>query len=151
MAASADQSVSVWMDTATTPARRPLEAHRRVQVCVVGAGIAGLSVAYLLARAGRSVMVLEDGLIAGGQTQRTTGHLSSAIDAGYEWIEHLHGASAARLVAESHAAAIDRIEGIVQEETIDADFERLDGFLFLPPGGDPADLERELAAVQRAG
>jgi glycine/D-amino acid oxidase-like deaminating enzyme len=151
MAGGTDQSISLWMDTATTPARRPLETHRRVQVCVVGAGIAGLSVAYLLARAGRSVMVLEDGLIAGGQTQRTTAHLSSAIDSGYEWIERLHGTSGARVVAESHAAAIDRIETIVHHENIDADFERLDGYLFLPPGGDPDSLERELQAIRRAG
>jgi glycine/D-amino acid oxidase-like deaminating enzyme len=149
--AGSDQSLSLWMDTATTPSRQPLETHRRVQVCVVGAGIAGLSTAYLLARAGRSVIVLEDGLIAGGQTQRTTAHLSNAIDCGYEWIERLHGTSAARLVAESHTNAIDQIETIVQEESIDADFERLDGYLFLPPGGDHADLERELQAIRRTG
>jgi glycine/D-amino acid oxidase-like deaminating enzyme len=151
MAGSTDQSISLWMDTASTPARRPLESHRRVQVCVVGAGIAGLTTAYLLADAGRSVMVLEDGPIAGGETQRTTAHLSNAIDCGYEWIERLHGTSGAHLVAESHSAAIDRIEAIVREEMIDADFERLDGYLFLPPGGDRALLERELQAIRRAG
>src|SRR4051812_4140945 len=49
-------------------------------VCIVGGGIAGITTAYLLAKAGRSVMVIDDGLIGGGETCRTTAHLSNAID-----------------------------------------------------------------------
>ncbi len=57
----------------------------------------------------------------------------------------------ARLAAGSHTAAIDRIDAIVREEQIACDFERLDGYLFLPPGGDSEVLDRELAAAHRAG
>lgn len=63
----------------------------------------------------------------------------------------MHGARGAQLAAESHAAAIDRIERIVTEEKIDCDFERLDGYLFVPPEEPTEVLERELAAVHRAG
>ena len=51
-------------------------------IVVIGAGIAGLSTAYLLGCEGRSVVVLDDGLIGGGMTDRTTAHLSNAVDAG---------------------------------------------------------------------
>src|SRR4030095_9444483 len=62
-----------------------------------------------------------------------------------------HGADGARLTAESHTAAIDKVEEIVRREGIDCDFERLDGFLFAPPG-EPADaLDEELRATHRAG
>jgi len=145
------QSVSVWMASASVPSFGPLAEDPNADVCVVGAGIAGMTTAYLLARQGRSVVVLDDGPIAGGQTQRTTAHLSNAIDDRYFEIERLHGEGGARLAAESHTAAIDRIEAIVREEPIDCDFERLDGYLFLPPGGDPEVLDRELAATHRAG
>ncbi len=59
----------------------------------------------------------------------------------------------ARLAAESHAAAIDRIETIVREEGIECSFERVDGFLFagLPPTASPSDLHVELEAAHRAG
>jgi glycine/D-amino acid oxidase-like deaminating enzyme len=50
------------------------------EVCIVGAGIAEMTIAYLLNRAGHSVIVLDDGPIAGGETGRTTAHLSNAID-----------------------------------------------------------------------
>jgi glycine/D-amino acid oxidase-like deaminating enzyme/nitrite reductase/ring-hydroxylating ferredoxin subunit len=150
MKGSEARSVSVWMASATVPSYGPLTEDTNADVCVVGAGIAGMTTAYLLARQGKSVVVLDDGPVAGGQTQRTTAHLSNAIDDRYFEIERLHGERGARLAAESHTAAIDRIEAIIREEQIDCDFERLDGYLFLPPGGDPEILDRELAAAHRA-
>ena len=139
------------MATAGLPAYPALVGDARADVCVVGAGIAGLTTAYLLARRGRSVVVLDSGPVGGGQTARTTAHLSNAIDDRYTEIERLHGPDGARLAAESHAAAIDRIESIVADERIDCGFERLDGYLFAPPGESTEVLDRELAAARRAG
>src|SRR4051812_38599617 len=69
-------TVSVWMNTADAPALAPLEANATADVSIVGAGIAGLSTASFLAREGRPVIVLDDGPITGGETSRTTAHLS---------------------------------------------------------------------------
>ena len=113
---------SVWMETAEVPRHQSLAKDREADVCVVGAGIAGLTTAYLLAREGKSVVVLDDGPIAGGQTQRTSAHLSNAIDDRYIEIEKVHGDEGSRLAAESHTAAIDRIEAIAHDEGIDCDF-----------------------------
>lgn len=120
-------------------------------VCVVGAGIAGLSTAYLLARDGLSVIVLDDRHIGGGETGRTTAHLSNAIDDRYVEMERVHGREGARLAAESHTTAINRIETIAREEHISCDFERVDGYLFLAPDDTPSLLEEELEAAHRAG
>lgn len=128
-----------------------LDRDAQADVCVVGAGIAGLSVAYALVREGRSVIVLDDGPVGGGMTERTTAHLSNAVDDRYFELERRHGEDGARAAAESHTAAIDRIERTVAEEGIDCNFERVSGFLFSPPD-EPADvLDRELAAARRAG
>jgi glycine/D-amino acid oxidase-like deaminating enzyme/nitrite reductase/ring-hydroxylating ferredoxin subunit len=129
----------------------PLAADAATDVCIVGAGIAGLTTAWLLAREGRRVIVLDDGPIAGGESGRTTAHLVSALDDRYVELERLHGTDGARLAAASHAAAIDTIERIVAEENIDCGFMRLDGYLFVPPGDPVQILEDELAAAQRAG
>ena len=145
------QSVSLWMATTAVPRQSTLGEDTRGDVCVVGAGIAGITTAYLLAKQGRSVVVLDDGAIGGGQTQRTTAHLSNALDDRYLEIERLHGSAGAKLAASSHTAAIDRIESIVSEEQIACDFVRLDGYLFLPPGESPELLDHELAAAHRAG
>ena len=131
MTSDSGEMVSIWMATAEVPARSPLTENTHADVCIVGAGIAGMTTAYLLAREGRAVVVLDDGRIGGGMTERTTAHLSNAIDDRYVEIERLHGEKGARLAADSHTAAIDRIEAIVAEEGIECDFERLDGYLFL--------------------
>jgi glycine/D-amino acid oxidase-like deaminating enzyme/nitrite reductase/ring-hydroxylating ferredoxin subunit len=142
---------SVWAATAKMPTFSSLKENIRADVCIVGAGIAGLSTAYALRQAGKSVVVLDDGSLAGGVTQVTTAHLSNAIDDRYFEIERLHGKEGARLTAASHTAAIDRIEAIVAKEKIDCDFERLDGYLFLSPSEKEELLDRELAAASRAG
>ncbi len=141
---------SLWMDV-EMPATEPLAHAERCDVCVVGAGIAGLSTAYQLARAGARVVVLEEGPIGRGETGRTTAHLSNALDDRYEWLERVHSPERAKLAAESHTAAIDCIEAICREESIDCGFERVDGFLFAHDAKHLAALDRELAAAERAG
>ena len=147
----AQASTSIWMATANTPSQARLRDNIRTDVCIIGAGIAGLSTAYLLGREGRSVVVLDDGLIGGGMTGRTTAHLSNAYDDRYVEIEKLHGVEASRLTAESHTAAINKIAEIVAGEKIDCDFEYLDGFLFAHDPDSLVLLEDELAAAHRAG
>jgi len=147
----AGHSISVWMATAKLPSFSKLLSNEQAHVCIVGAGIAGLTTAYLLGRAGKSVIVLDDGPIVSGETERTTAHLVAALDDRYFDLERLHGEKGARLAAESHSAAISQIERIVREEHIDCDFERLDGYLFVPPGESSDILDREMAAAHRAG
>ncbi len=122
-----DQTRSIWMQSGAIPVHGALQADAEADVCIIGAGIAGLTTAYLLLLEGKSVVVLDDGPVGGGQTERTTAHLSNAIDDRYFVIERLHGESGARLAAESHSTAIDQVESIVRAEEIDCDFERLDG------------------------
>jgi len=145
------RTISVWMASTPMPEEQGLASDARADVAIVGAGIAGLTTAYLLAKEGKQVIVLDDGPTAGGETCRTTAHLVSALDDRFYHLERLHGREGARLAAESHAAAIDRIERIVKDHAIDCDFRRLDGYLFVPPGDDPKQLDDEFEAARRAG
>ena len=147
----AGRTVPYWTDTADLPSFGPLERDIDADVCIVGAGMAGLSTAYQLVRRGRRVVVVDDGPPGGGETGRTTAHLASAIDDRYFEIERVHGGRGARIAYESHAGAIDEIERAVREEGIECDFTRLDGYLILADGDEPSLLDRELAAAHRAG
>ena len=142
---------SLWTATTDLPVFPQLHEDLRVDVCIVGGGIAGLSIAYILTRAGKTVAVLDDGPLAHGMTSMTTAHLTCVLDERYFELERMHGEEGARLAAESHMTAINRIETIVASEKIDCDFERLNGYLFLSPGDEEETLVRELAAAQRAG
>jgi glycine/D-amino acid oxidase-like deaminating enzyme/nitrite reductase/ring-hydroxylating ferredoxin subunit len=144
-------NLSVWEATVGSEELHPLRENISVDVCIVGAGISGLSIGYALARANRSVALIDDGLVGRGMTARTTAHLVNALDDRYLDLEKTHGEEGARLAAESHSAAIDRVEKIVTEEKIDCSFERVDGYLFDPPNESSSRLEKEFEACRRAG
>jgi len=144
-------TTSVWMATASTPPEKPLNKNTSANVVVIGAGIAGLTIAYLLSQEGKDVIVLDDGPIGGGMTARTTAHLTNALDDRFYELERLFGEEGARLAAQSHSAAIDQVEEIVAQERIDCEFARVDGYLFLPTNGKKQVLEDELPAAHRAG
>lgn len=150
MPSDSGASSSCWMEV--EPSNYPaLTEDCKTDVCVVGAGIAGLSVAYHLVRAGKRVVVVDDGPVGSGETGRTTSHLTNAFDDRYHVVEKLHGKEISRLVAQSHTAAIDLIESIARNEGIECDFRRVDGFLYAPPEASQPELAKELEAVHRAG
>jgi glycine/D-amino acid oxidase-like deaminating enzyme/nitrite reductase/ring-hydroxylating ferredoxin subunit len=142
---------SIWDASATVPMRPTLDTDLDTDVCVVGAGIAGLTVALHLVREGHRVVVLDDGPIGGGESGRTTAHLATANDDYWHEVERLHGHAVARAVADSFRAGVDRIETIVREEGIDCDFVRLDGWWFPATPDDRALLEKERDASHRLG
>lgn len=147
-----EHTVPVWYSVPMSDGdASPLDHDITVDACVIGAGIAGLATAYQLISDGLKVAVVDSGLIGGGETGRSSAHLSSAIDDRFYRIAALHGEEGARLAFQSHAAGIDWFEAISAKEGIDCEFQRVDGFLFLPPGENRELLEREREASQRAG
>jgi glycine/D-amino acid oxidase-like deaminating enzyme/nitrite reductase/ring-hydroxylating ferredoxin subunit len=151
MPTTSGETRSIWVETAEVPKYPQLNENLNVDVCVVGAGIAGMMTAYSLAKAGQRVVVLDDGDIGSGETGRTTAHITAALDDRYYNIESMHGEEGARMAAESHTAAINRAEEICRLENIDCDFLRVDGYLFLAEHHPEKLLEHEAQAAQRAG
>jgi glycine/D-amino acid oxidase-like deaminating enzyme/nitrite reductase/ring-hydroxylating ferredoxin subunit len=147
----AERSKSLWLSTADLEKFPPLAGDDAADVVIVGGGIAGLSLAYELSLEGLLVMVLDRGVVGGGMTARTTAHLASAFDDTYHELIRVRGLANAQQAFASHAAAVARIEHIQQEEKIDCDFRRLDGYLFLAPDSDPSELEKEMDAAHRVG
>ena len=89
------QSASIWMSQ-DVPAMPPIVSGAHADVCIVGAGIAGLTTTYCLMKEGKSIILLDAGQPGGGMTQRTTAHLSNALDDRYVEIERLHGKTGCR-------------------------------------------------------
>lgn len=145
------KSTSLWIDTSQRFSTAPLARDEYADVCIVGAGIAGLSTAYLLAREGRSVVLIDATQVGGGQTAVTTAHLSSVIDDTFKEMLRLHGPDGAKLAYESHSRAIDRIEANCRDEHLDCRFQRVDGFLFPGAKQKESSLEEELEAARAVG
>lgn len=141
---------SIWQ-SAGMPFLATLQSHETADVCVIGAGIAGLTTAYCLLEAGKSVVVLERGNLHSGQSILTSAHLSPVLGNRYFELQRWHGVDGIRCLAHSHTRAIDEIERIVTREKIDCEFERVTGYLFAAPDHDEDYLRREEKACHEAG
>jgi glycine/D-amino acid oxidase-like deaminating enzyme/nitrite reductase/ring-hydroxylating ferredoxin subunit len=143
---------SVWQATVEPRALAPLRQDTDADVVVVGAGLAGITTAYELARGGKRVVVLEkEPNIGAGETAHTTAHLVNAMDDRFTHLNSQAAHDAGRQARESHGAAVDWIERVARAENIECEFRRLDGFLVPGPGEDPKIIEEELRGAQRAG
>src|SRR5688572_8921419 len=119
---------SYWTESATKTELNPLHENLETDVVIVGGGLAGISVAYCLSKSGKRVVLVEDGTIGSGETGRTTAHLVTALDDRYYHLQKIFGEEKTKLIAESHAMAIDFVERTVKAEQIDCGFERLTGY-----------------------
>ena len=116
---------SYWIETAPGTPYPPLDGDTEADVVVVGAGIAGLSAGRELARAGRSVVVVEAGRIARGVTGHTTAKLTALHTLAYDRLLRTRGAKAAHLYARSQTDAVEHAAQLVHDLRIDCDWERV--------------------------
>jgi len=144
-----ERSTSPWMEIRTQV--EPLVKGTDGEVVIVGAGIAGLSAAYELARAGKKVLVLDRSGVGAGMTGRTTAHLAWPLDDYYYRLVKLRGKETAAAHGRHHARAIDRIEEIQSSESIDCDFKRLPGMHVPARRQDEEELDKEFEACRDLG
>jgi glycine/D-amino acid oxidase-like deaminating enzyme len=142
---------TLWVESVAPIAFQTLDVNAEADVVIVGGGIAGVSIAYCLVKSGKKVVVVEDGFIGSGETGRTTAHLVTALDDRYYELERMFGKEKTKLIAESHRSSIDFIERTVEDEKIDCDFQRVNGYLFLHPSDELQSIDKELAAAIEAG
>lgn len=145
------ETLSLWQSDIEFPSLRPLKQDLCVDVCIIGGGIAGLLSAYLLMKEGKKVCILESYELFGGQTSKTSGHVTKVLDRHYKRIEKIHGTHGALLAAESHEAAMNIFEEIVRDEKIDCDLERVPGLLYATTEKDILFLKAEYESLQRTG
>ncbi|MFH9003206.1 FAD-dependent oxidoreductase [Streptomyces afghaniensis] len=144
-------SSSYWMETAPDGRHPALSEDLDVDVAVIGAGIAGLSTAWELTRAGRSVAVLEAGRVAAGVTGHTTAKVTALHTLVYDKLRRTRGPEGARLYARSQSEAIERAAGIAGELGIDCDWETRSAYTYACDAGRVEELRAEARAAAEAG
>jgi glycine/D-amino acid oxidase-like deaminating enzyme/nitrite reductase/ring-hydroxylating ferredoxin subunit len=141
--------------SASFPRFAQLDADTEADVLVVGAGITGLTAAYGLASAGRSVVVIDRGRCASVDTGHTSAHLTMVTDTRLSDLANQLGHSHAQAVWDAGLAAIVRIDDLVRQHEIDCAFDWVEGYLHLPPGDakseDVERLQRDAALAAELG
>ncbi len=142
---------SIWSKTTKLPKREELEADIRVQNVVIGAGIAGVLIAYLLQSKGQEVIVLEAKEVASGQTKNTTAKITSQHGRIYHDMIKNTDKERARGYAEANETAIQKYNEIITKEGIDCHFERLPSFLYSTEEKGIEKLKQEAEAARELG
>ena len=121
---------SLWSQTVNIEEREKLTGDIRAKNVVIGAGIAGILIAYLLQEKGQEVIVLEAKTIASGQTKNTTAKITSQHGLIYSDMLKNAGRSIAKSYALANEDAIKEYKRIITKEGIACHFEELPSFLF---------------------
>lgn len=145
-----DRSKSIWQDT-ELPQFPALTENLKTEICVVGGGISGISIAFQLAKRGHKVVLLEGTRIASGQSGRTTAHLTYQVEDQFENLLKHMDKDRLREFVNGHRRGIDLIEETIFEENISCDFKRLSGYLFLGDGDKLDTLKKEVEIGHEIG
>lgn len=147
---ASDQSLSLWIDTTPATSYPSLNKEIVADVAIVGGGITGITAAYLLAKAGRIVVLVEKGRIAMSETGHTTAHIVDFTDADYGELIKVHGEHGARLNTEAIRASVALIRSLVEELGIDCGLETVDGYLYTEDENDRESLQQQQEFLRQA-
>src|SRR4030095_7092071 len=128
------KNVPVWIDDTPIRKFRKLQKNIRADTLVVGAGVTGITAAYLLKKAGLTVALIDRDCVASTDTGHTTAHLTYVTDVQLQQLVRNFGNDHAQAAWDAGAAAIDEIERIVEEEGIECEFARVPAYLHPPVG-----------------
>jgi glycine/D-amino acid oxidase-like deaminating enzyme/nitrite reductase/ring-hydroxylating ferredoxin subunit len=143
--------ISYWIDSTPTTNFPALSNNLSVDVAIVGAGIAGITAATLLKRAGKTIAVIESRQISQGVSGHTTAKVTSLHQLVYADLIKSHGEEKAYIYAQSNQAALEFVAKTVREEQIDCDFSRQSAYTFTETEDNLKDIEKEVEAALKIG
>ena len=139
---------SYWIDsTKNMDKSTPIDNDYYADVCIVGAGICGLSTAYYLAKKGKKVIVIDKGLIG----EKTSGHTTAKITLQhgliYRYLVDSYGIEFAKGYYEANKQAIANIKNIIDEENIECDLEYESNFVYTNDKSQIQKIKDEVDAI----
>jgi glycine/D-amino acid oxidase-like deaminating enzyme/nitrite reductase/ring-hydroxylating ferredoxin subunit len=140
------RNIPFWIGSAPIQRFPRLRRNTTADVLVVGAGITGITTAYLLKKIGIKVTLIERKRVASIDTGHTTAHLTYVTDVELQKLARNFGEDHAQAAWDAGAAAIEEIERIVREEEIDCEFMRVPAYLHVSISGS---LKKEAPSLKR--
>jgi glycine/D-amino acid oxidase-like deaminating enzyme/nitrite reductase/ring-hydroxylating ferredoxin subunit len=142
-------TTSVWRATAARSGFAVLNREVETDILVIGGGITGVTLAWLLAQQGRKVTLLEAGELGSGSTGNSTGNLYETLSQGLHPVASHWGNEAASQVVRLRRAAVDFIARAAQ--STDCGFRRCGLHLYATSEEQREAIDLERSALARAG
>ncbi|WP_119302427.1 NAD(P)/FAD-dependent oxidoreductase [Dongia deserti] len=138
-----------WWELAAPEACEEGDLPATADVAIVGSGYTALVAAVHLARAGRSVLVLEAAEAGHGASRRNAGYLGRTLKRSFTWLESHHGAEFATRVYRELDAARQWVWSLTAELGIDCHIAQCGRFIAATSEAHYNDLARELETMRR--
>ncbi len=140
---------TTWTNDTKIPELPRLEGSASADVAIIGGGLAGITCAYFLAKSGKSVIVVDKGMLSQSVTACTTAFLTRSLDTDTADLKKIFG-GAYKSILRSHEGAIDTVERIIQEEKIECGFARVPNYYVALTKRSKKSLEEEKELMQGA-
>ena len=143
---------SLWLDSdLKRPAFPTLSEDVEADVCIIGAGIFGITCAYYLSSLGFKVVVLEKDDIGRKTTGHTTAKITSQHDLFYNYLVSSYGNGFAKDYLEANEQAIQNIKDIIDKEKIKCDFEYQNNYVYATKKTDLPAIKKEISSLESIG
>lgn len=141
--------ISYWIDSTKTKNFNELKENLECDVCIIGGGITGISIAYKLSKVGINTVVLERDKIASKTTGNTTGKITSQHDLFYKYLIDSKGIDYARGYLDANEKAIIDIKNIIEQENIECDFENQSSYVYTQDKKEIQKIKDEVEALHK--
>lgn len=138
-----------WRDPNPFTTQSKLTEDTETDVVVIGAGITGITTAYLLSKAGVKVLLVDAGRIGNGTTGHTTAKITAQHDVIYDELIQHFGTEQAAAYYQACMDAKQFIKNTIQELQIDCDYQAEDAYLYTTDSANMAKLEKEARAYEK--
>lgn len=139
---------SYWIGTTPITDYPSLQDNVKTDILIVGGGITGLTNAFLLQKEGFDVVVIDSCRIALSTSGHTTAKITSQHVLKYSTLEKKIGSEGAKKYGEINEKAIDLIESLIKENSIDCDFSRQNNYVYTMEDKYIETLEKEASIAQ---
>ena len=128
-----------------------LSKNLETDICIIGAGMFGITCAYYLNNLGFDVTVLEKDDICSKTTAFTTGKITSQHGLFYNYLINSYGNAFAKDYLESNESAIKNIKNIIDTEKINCDFEYQNNYVYTTKKSEISSIKKEVDSVNSLG
>lgn len=119
-----------------------------VDVCIIGAGLVGITSAYYLADSKLKIAILERDSVCSHVSGKSTAKITSQHNLFYDYLINSYSHDFAKGYLEANEDAIVRIKNIIDKENIDCDFSVQDSYVYAYTSEELLDIENEVSAVK---
>lgn len=143
---------SLWIKTMKDEINlKSLESDEETEVCVIGAGLFGLTTAYYLTQCGKKVVVLERDGIGKKVSGNTTGKITSQHELFYTHLVEDYGEEYAKKYLKANEQAIRNIQQIIDREKIECEFSTQKSYVYTTKQDEVIEIEKEVEIVNKLG